>query len=59
MERAFDRGYQGADGKGALGLGLALVRRVANAHDGRVSAENLDPGARVTLELPAATILET
>jgi len=59
VERAFDRGYQGADGKGALGLGLALVRRVANAHDGRVSAENLDPGARVTLELPAATILET
>ena len=58
VERAFDRGYQGADGKGTLGLGLALVRRVAQAHGGRVAAENLGPGARVTLELPAATILE-
>jgi len=56
LDKAFERGYQGADGKGALGLGLALVRRIAEAHGGSSSTENLDPGARVTLRLPTGVL---
>jgi signal transduction histidine kinase len=37
-----------------LGLGLSLVRRIAEAHGGRAFAENLrGGGARVGIELPA------
>jgi signal transduction histidine kinase len=40
----------GERGRG-IGLGLAIVRAVAEAHGGSVAAENLTPGARVTLFL--------
>lgn len=41
--------------RGSLGLGLALVDRVARAHGGRAAAANRDGGgARVSLVLPAA-----
>jgi two-component system sensor histidine kinase KdpD len=36
-----------------VGLGLALARRVAEAHGGRAEAVNLTGGKRVTLFLPA------
>ena len=57
--RVFERFYRGADpdagSHGSLGLGLALVKRIADAHGGRVHAAN-EPGggARVVLELPLA-----
>ena len=57
--RVFERFYQGADpdagSHGSLGLGLALVKRIADAHGGRVHAAN-EPagGARVVLQLPLA-----
>jgi two-component system, OmpR family, sensor kinase len=64
--RVFDRFYRGgADARGAadaghhgsLGLGLALVQRIAVAHGGRAGAGNRpEGGARVTLELPVAPV---
>jgi signal transduction histidine kinase len=53
--RVFDRFTRGGNGggHGALGLGLALVKRIAEAHGGRAEAGNrTGGGARVTLELP-------
>ncbi len=55
LERAFESFYRGkAHGsRGTLGLGLALVKRIAIAHGGAAHAENReDGGARVTLTLP-------
>lgn len=40
---------------GGLGLGLAFVRRIIEAHDGSVSVQSeLDRGTRLTVSLPAA-----
>ena len=56
LRRAFDPffrdGNDGADGAQSLGLGLALVRRIADAHGGVAEAVNLDPGARVGFRIP-------
>ena len=42
------------DGSSSLGLGLALVERIARAHGGRAWAENRsDGGASVHFEIPA------
>lgn len=51
--RVFEAFYR-RDESGTLGLGLALVDRIARAHKGRATAENRpDGGARVALVVPA------
>jgi signal transduction histidine kinase len=51
----FDAFYRG-DGSSSLGLGLALVERIARAHGGRAWAENrADGGASVHFEIPRET----
>lgn len=54
LDRVFDSFYRGERrGHGSLGLGLALVKRIANAHQGRAWAENRDGGgARLGFSLP-------
>jgi signal transduction histidine kinase len=50
---AFIRGENGKNGgESGLGLGLSLVRRIVQAHDGVVRFEPADEGARVAIELP-------
>lgn len=57
LERLFEPFYRGRRSREkqvkGFGLGLALVRRVAEAHGGRVWAENRkEGGARFVIELP-------
>jgi signal transduction histidine kinase len=40
---------------GSVGLGLSIVRRILELHQGSVSARNATPGLRVTMSFPIAT----
>jgi two-component system sensor histidine kinase MprB len=61
LPRVFDRFYRApaARGRPGSGIGLAIVRQVAETHGGAVHAAN-DPGggARLTLELPALAMTD-
>jgi signal transduction histidine kinase len=55
LPRVFDRFFTTRPGRGGTGLGLALVRAVAEAHGGTASAVAAAVGgARLRLRLPAA-----
>ncbi|MEP6954112.1 MAG: HAMP domain-containing sensor histidine kinase [Solirubrobacteraceae bacterium] len=54
-ERAFERFVRGAGDRGSSsGLGLAIVRAVAESHRGRVTLEDAQPGARFVVHMPRA-----
>ncbi|MCS6870390.1 MAG: ATP-binding protein [Anaerolineae bacterium] len=60
LERIFERGYQVEGGItrrfGGVGLGLAMVRRIVEAHNGRVWAESaLGEGSAFYVQLPIWT----
>jgi signal transduction histidine kinase len=44
-----------AAGTGGSGIGLAIVRRIVEAHEGRARIESQGAGARVIVELPCRT----
>ncbi len=55
LPRVFDRFFTTRGGHRGSGLGLALVRAIAHAHEGAVDVESAPgQGARFTLRLPAA-----
>jgi two-component system OmpR family sensor kinase len=56
-ERIFERFVRGAGDRGSSsGLGLSIVRAVAEFHGGSVVLEDADPGARFVVRLPAADV---
>ena len=54
--RVFERFVRGSGDRGATssGLGLSIVRAVAQSHGGSVTLEDAEPGARFVVRLPRA-----
>jgi signal transduction histidine kinase len=56
-DRIFERFVRGAGDRGSSsGLGLSIVRAVAQSHDGSVVFEDATPGARFVVRLPRAAV---
>jgi two-component system OmpR family sensor kinase len=56
-ERVFERFVRGAGDRGSSsGLGLSIVRAVAESHGGSVELEDARPGARFVVRLPRAEV---
>jgi K+-sensing histidine kinase KdpD len=52
-ESVFERYYRGDKSEGGLGMGLAIVRGIIEAHGGRIWVESGKKGARFVFDLPA------
>jgi signal transduction histidine kinase len=58
-DRVFERFVRGNGDRGSSsGLGLSIVRAVAESHGGTVTLEDAEPGARFVVRLPAAPASE-
>jgi two-component system, OmpR family, sensor kinase len=56
-DRVFERFVRGTGDRGSSsGLGLSIVRAVAESHGGSVALEDADPGARFVVRLPRAEV---
>lgn len=64
LQRIFDPGWRGTHartpvtgiaGTSGAGLGLAIVRGIVEAHEGRISATNEPTGCRFDVRLPSGT----
>jgi signal transduction histidine kinase len=56
-ERVFERFVRGAGDRGSSsGLGLSIVRAVAESHGGSVELADARPGARFVVRLPRAEV---
>jgi signal transduction histidine kinase len=55
--RVFERFYRGRGERDGFGLGLAIVAEAVQALDGRLELESGDGGTRVSISLPAASIV--
>jgi signal transduction histidine kinase len=54
-DRIFERFVRGEGDRGSSsGLGLSIVRAVADSHGGTVTLEDAHPGARFVVRLPRA-----
>ncbi|CAK7283474.1 sensor histidine kinase [Streptomyces sp. RM1] len=57
LPRVFDTGWRGTDARtppAGAGLGLAIVRGIVEAHQGRATVRNVPGGCRFEVTLPAA-----
>ncbi|MET9851190.1 sensor histidine kinase [Streptomyces ossamyceticus] len=57
LPRVFDTGWRGTDARtppAGAGLGLAIVRGIVEAHQGRAAVSNVPGGCRFEVHLPAA-----
>ncbi|HEV7626493.1 MAG TPA: HAMP domain-containing sensor histidine kinase [Streptomyces sp.] len=57
LPRVFDTGWRGTNARtppGGAGLGLAIVRGIVEAHQGRAAVRNVPGGCRFEVRLPGA-----